>query len=122
VERKVTGMIRVPLMIALIVALLPLTVYAGDVEHGKRLFKKHCKSCHRLTEGVIMGPSLKGVTQRVSEAWIDKWIQDPKAVIEGGDPYAIKLVKKFKKIMPKKSAMGDPKNRDDIISFLKSVD
>jgi len=110
-----------PLMIALIVALLPLSVYAGDVNNGKKLFKKHCKGCHRLTEGVVMGPSLKGVTQRLSEEWIDKWLQSPKSVLKGGDPYAIKLVEKFKKVMPAKSAMKDPKNREDVISFLKSV-
>ena len=112
---------REPLMIALIVALLPLSVYAGDINNGKRLFKKHCKSCHRLTDGVIMGPSLKGVTQRLSEEWIDKWLQGPKDVLASGDPYAVELVKKFKKVMPKKSAMNDPKNRDDRISFLKTV-
>lgn len=119
---KGTVMRRVALIFLLVaVGLSPISVYAGDTENGKRLFKKHCKSCHRLTEGVILGPSLQGVTQRLSEAWIDKWIQSPKGVLASGDKYAIELVKKFKKVMPTKSAMKDKKNRDDVIAFLKTV-
>jgi len=110
-----TGLLATVLMLA-----VTFPASAGDVEKGKILFKKHCKSCHRLTEGVLLGPSLKGVTKRLSEEWLDKWLEDPKAVFESGDPYAVEIVGKYKKMMPKKAGMGKKENRDDVIMFLKA--
>ena len=34
---------------------------------GKALFTGNCASCHALTDEVIMGPGLRGITQRRSE-------------------------------------------------------
>ena len=96
-----------------------MAVYAGNPENGKKLFMKKCKSCHRLTEGTKVGPSLLGVTQRRSDEWLDEWLKDPKGMIEAGDPIAVELLKKYKKRMPKLKIMRDKKNRDDVISFLK---
>ncbi len=101
--------------------LVPTLAYAGDIENGKKLFMKKCKTCHRLTEGTKVGPSLLGVTQRRSDEWLQKWLQNPKAMINAGDPIAVELLKKYKKRMPKIKLMQTRKNRDDVILFLKSV-
>jgi cytochrome c2 len=96
-----------------------MLVYAANPENGKKLFMKKCKSCHRLTEGTKVGPSLVGVTKRRSPEWLDRWLKNPKEMIKAGDPVAVELLKKYKKRMPKYKIMQDKKNRDDVISFLK---
>lgn len=107
------------LIVIAFISLVPMIANAGNPENGKKLYMKKCKSCHRLTEGTKVGPSLLGVTQRRSYEWLDKWLQDPKKMIKAGDPIAVELYKKFKKRMPKYKIMQDKQNRDDVISFLK---
>lgn len=94
----------------------------GNPEKGKLLFKRKCKACHRLTDSKFVGPGLAGVTNRRSEEWIHKWLQNPKAMIESGDPIAVLIKKKYKKTMRKYKVMQDENNRNDIISFLKTND
>ena len=77
--------------------LIPTLAYGGNPENGEKLFMKKCKSCHRLTEGTKVGPSLVGVTQRRSEEWLHKWLQNPRAMLKAGDPIAVELLKKYKK-------------------------
>jgi len=101
--------------------LIPALANAGNIENGKSIYMRKCKSCHRITEGVLVGPSLLGVTDRRSEEWIHKWIENPKAMLKDGDPIALELVKKYKKRMPKIKLMQDRENRDDVIAFLKSI-
>ncbi len=92
------------------------------VEEGHQLYVKYCSGCHKLTDQTSKGPGFLGVTGRHSEAWIEKWIQNPKAVIESGDPDAIKLKEKYKITMPTIKVMADEKPRREIIEFLKEND
>jgi len=54
-------------------------------------FRQNCISCHTIGGGRITGPDLKGVTQRKDAAWLEKFVQNPKAAIDGGDAYAVQL-------------------------------
>ncbi len=54
-------------------------------------FRQNCTSCHTVGGGRITGPDLKNVTQRKDRPWLVKFLQDPKAMIDSGDPYAQKL-------------------------------
>ncbi len=56
-------------------------------------FRTSCMSCHTIGGGQLTGPDLKSVTDRKDRAWLTKFIQDPKSVIDAGDPYAADLVK-----------------------------
>lgn len=64
---------------------------------GKELFDKNCISCHSSRDEIVVGPGLKGVTQRRNEEWIIKWVQNPQKVLENGDQYANDLYLKFNK-------------------------
>ena len=101
---------------------LPQVVVAQDVDSAKAIFKKRCKSCHRLTAGKKMGPSLLGVTNRRTDEWLDEFLAYPKKMIKKGDPTAVALKKKYKRLMPKVKEMQDPQNRKDMIGFLKQND
>jgi len=54
----------------------------GDVKRGKSLFEsKGCNGCHTIGGGRRAGPDLKGVTERRSREWLQKWIRDPDAML-----------------------------------------
>lgn len=54
-------------------------------------FKQNCTSCHTIGGGRLTGPDLKDVTQAKDKAWLTEFVQNPKAKIDAGDPYATKL-------------------------------
>jgi cytochrome c2 len=62
-------------------------------------FKLNCTSCHTIGGGRLVGPDLKGVTDRKERAWLSRFIVDPKTVLESGDAYALKLKNEARGVM-----------------------
>ena len=73
------------------------TVKAQDAAEGEGIFKNNCTSCHAVTDEVVIGPGLKGISARRPIDWIVKWIHNPQAVIASGDKYAVDLYNKYSK-------------------------
>jgi mono/diheme cytochrome c family protein len=73
------------------------SVKAQDTAEGEQIFKNNCSTCHAVTDEVVVGPGLKGVSQRRPIDWIVKWVHNPQAVIASGDKYAVDLYNKFNK-------------------------
>ncbi len=71
--------------------------FAQDAAEGETLFKNNCAACHASTDEVLVGPGLKGVSERRPIEWIVKWVHNPQAVIASGDKYANDLYNKFNK-------------------------
>ena len=115
---------RVTVLALVLIAAMGLTAGAdeGSAGEGEKIYQKYCRGCHSLTDQVGKGPGLLGVTSRHSDGWLDKWTQNPKAVIESGDPDALKLKEKYKIFMPTLKVMADEKARREIIDFLKEND
>jgi cytochrome c2 len=99
---------------------LTLPSNAGDAAVGEDLFKKKCKQCHKTTEQVLIGPGLKDVIKRRDVEWIDRWLSNPKKMLES-DPIAQELKKKFKRAMPKIPEMSNEEHRKNIIEYLKTL-
>ena len=72
-------------------------MYAQDAAEGETLFKNNCAACHASTDEVLVGPGLKGISERRPIEWIVKWVHNPQAVIASGDKYANDLYNKFNK-------------------------
>ena len=70
---------------------------AQDAAEGETLFKNNCAACHASTDEVLVGPGLKGISERRPIEWIVKWVHNPQAVIASGDKYANDLYNKFNK-------------------------
>jgi mono/diheme cytochrome c family protein len=62
-------------------------------------FRQNCTSCHTIGGGRLTGPDLKGVTQRKDRAWLVRYLQNPKAMIESGDPYAAQLLQESRGVV-----------------------
>ena len=69
--------------------LIFLSSLGASAQDGEKLFKQNCATCHLPTEKALVGPGLKGITERApSEEWIVKWVKNPDAMIASGDAYA----------------------------------
>jgi len=78
-------------------------------------FERKCSACHTVGRGTLVGPDLKGVTDRRSRGWLSAWIASPGALIAAGDAAAIALADKFKPLlMP---AMG--LRADEIVALVE---
>lgn len=66
-----------------------------NAEEGKKLYEaNNCGSCHALDKKVI-GPALRGVSDRRSEEWLKQWIKNNKKFRESGDADANALFKEY---------------------------
>lgn len=54
-------------------------------------FRQNCASCHTIGGGRLTGPDLKNVHQRQDRGWLARFVANPKAMIDAGDPYATRL-------------------------------
>jgi mono/diheme cytochrome c family protein len=91
---------------------------SGDAGAGGAIFKQKCTSCHAIDRAVV-GPALKGVTERRDNAWLIKWIKNSQALIASGDPEAVKLFNEYNKsVMTPFPELSD----DDINNILAYVE
>lgn len=86
---------------------------------GEEIYNKMCMSCHSLSDKVLMGPGLAGLSDRRSDEWISNWIKDSQGMVKAGDKDAVALFEKFNKVpMP-----GFPQLTDEeikgFIAFVK---
>jgi mono/diheme cytochrome c family protein len=96
----------------------PAATGGGDAENGKSLFTNNCASCHLPTAEKVIGPGLKGITERREYAWIKTWINNPQKVIASGDAYAVALYNNYAKAnMTAFPGFGD-KEVKDILAYI----
>ena len=71
-----------------------------NFDKGKYLFGKDCIACHTIGHGDKVGPDLLGVTNTRPKAWLTQIIQHPDQLLDGKDPIATALLKKYTVRMP----------------------
>jgi len=104
---------RAPRLLGLLAAFVFAAPSARAADDPQEYFKASCYGCHTIGGGDLQGPDLKDVETRVQEggkdrAWLIRWITDPGAVLDSGDPYALKLFEKFKNVrMPNVAGMSE---------------
>jgi cytochrome c2 len=91
-----------------------------SAQDGEKLFKANCSSCHKVDQNMT-GPALKGAQERWAgkEELLYKWIKNPAAVKEMGDPYVTKLLAEWE---PKAGLMNaQAVNDEEITAILEYV-
>jgi cytochrome c2 len=91
-------------------------IYAQD---GATLFRTNCGACHSVGKGKLVGPDLKGVTDRHKEEWIMKWVKGSQTLVKAGDPEAVKVFNENSMIPMPDQALKDDEIKS-IIAYVKT--
>src|SRR5690554_438294 len=88
------------------------------VQAGKSIFNANCSACHRLDQKLI-GPALRGVTDRREVQWAKDFIHNSQKLIQEGDPEAVALFAEYNNlIMPAMPFLSE----DDLNSLLSYIE
>ncbi len=74
---------------------LVLAFVVGPAAQGQEtaaFFKQNCYSCHTIGGGRLVGPDLKDVAERKERDWLVRFMLNPQAMIDRGDPYAKQIL------------------------------
>ena len=110
---------------AVIALVFTVFIFTSNVQaqDGAKLFNQNCASCHKShDDGVITGPGLKGVFDRVPKGdWMHKWIMNSEKMIKSGDAYANKIfTANNRQSMTVFEGTLTDKDVDAVIAFLKA--
>lgn len=103
-------------------------VYAGKeiaafdaslVEKGKTTFESKCSACHKTTADKVVGPGLKGVTERRKPQWILNMMTNPVEMTQK-DPTAQGLLAEHLTQMTNQNVADEEAMA--ILNFLRSND
>lgn len=87
---------------------------------GKALFDSKCVACHTIGKGKLIGPDLKGITQRRKADWIKKMIKDPENMLKTDDT-AKKLLQEYNQVPMINMGLKDDEVKA-VMEYLKSED
>jgi cytochrome c2 len=91
----------------------------ASAQQAGELFRQSCASCHTIGGGRLTGPDLKDVTSRKDRAWLEAFVQNPRARIDAGDPYALELQRQARGVvMPTVPGMT-PEVAKRLIDFIE---
>ena len=83
-----------------------------SAQEAADFFRQNCISCHTVGGGRLTGPDLKNVTQRKEREWLIEFLQSPQAMMDKGDPYALKLQQEARGVvMPNINGMSKDRAR-----------
>ena len=128
IKRSILGVsIRVCHLMVLIFLFSGIQAYAVDPEipdseeaisAGQSIFNANCKTCHRLDQKLV-GPALRGVTDRRELDWTKQFITNSQVLIQGGDATAVALFKEFNNtVMPSHDFLSE----EDLTNLLSYIE
>ena len=80
-----------------------------------------CAACHTIGKGKLIGPDLKGVTERREEAWLISFIRSSQTMINNGDPIAVQLFEEYNKIPMPDNNFTDEQIKG-ILTYIENYD
>ena len=83
-------------------------------------FRQTCATCHTIGRGRLTGRDLKDVTQRRDRAWLAQFLQNPKAVIDSGDPYAQRLLQDARGVLMPLPVGMDPARAQALLDLIEA--
>jgi cytochrome c551/c552 len=87
-------------------------------EQGKSIFNAKCTSCHNFDNRII-GPALKGVSEKRSQEWLVNMIYKPEEMTKN-DPIAKKMLSEYNGIQM--TSMVNKEEAEAIVEYLKQMD
>lgn len=109
--------VRISSACAVLVLLLALAAPA-QAQDAPTYFKQNCSSCHTIGAGRLAGPDLKNVHTRRDRAWLKQFVSNPRAMIDRGDPYTLKLLQAANGVvMPSPQGLTDAR-LNELLDFI----
>jgi mono/diheme cytochrome c family protein len=100
-------------------ALMVFTAPGLFAQEAAEYFRQNCTSCHTIGGGRLTGPDLRNVSARRDREWLVRFVVNPGATIDAGDPYAQKLLQEARgTVMPTISGI----NRARVETLLDLID
>jgi len=91
-----------------------------DISKGKELFtSKICMTCHTIGGGRLVGPDLKGITEKREEKWLIAMITKPDSMLKF-DPLAKKLLAEYNNVPMLQQGTTEAEAKE-ILLYLKHV-
>jgi mono/diheme cytochrome c family protein len=87
---------------------------------GAQLFQP-CSACHKIGGGRLVGPDLKGVTERRTREWLLRFIKNSQELVLAGDPIAVKLFEEHNKI-PMPPANLNDEQINAVLDYIEKYD
>ncbi|WP_339790132.1 cytochrome c [uncultured Imperialibacter sp.] len=79
----------------ILLSLFFLTVTKTFSQNGELLFTQNCTACHTIGGGPLVGPDLKGVSEKYEESWLLKFIQSSQTMVKAGDEQAVATFQQY---------------------------
>lgn len=98
--------------------LLFTNISLGQTAEAEKNFAV-CKACHTIGGGRLVGPDLKGVTERLPEEWLIRFIQNSQELVNSGDEEAVKIFNEYNKIPMPVNNLTDAQVKD-ILLYIKN--
>lgn len=92
----------------------------ADAQDAPGYFRQNCASCHTIGGGRLTGPDLKGVTERRDHAWLLRYLPDPKALIDSGDPIATQLFQEARGVIMPSPPLLTPDMTEALIAMIEA--
>lgn len=94
-------------------------VNSGAAEKGEVLFSTQCASCHKSTTERLIGPGLKGITEKRTPEWILNMITNPEENLKK-EPLGKALREEYKAVMPYMGTTDE--EAKSVLEFLRQND
>lgn len=91
-----------------------------QIKTGKAIFQQQCSTCHEFNSNAI-GPNLSGLTRTIDSEWIRNFIINPQAMVDSEDPRAVRLLDKYRVIMPGFGALKE-QDLNAVLSYLHTFE
>jgi len=123
-SRNVTGIkkdyiFKWDILAVFIIAINFKSVSAQSAQAGEKHFQV-CSACHTIGGGKLIGPDLKGITDRREEAWLIRFIQNSQEVIKSGDPTAVAVFEEYNKIPMPPNNLNDNEVKD-LLAYIDAI-
>lgn len=104
--------------LVLLITFLPAVLLGQDTPD---YYRANCMNCHTIGGGRLAGPDLKDVGKRKDAEWLIQFMLNPRAMVERGDAYAVKLVEETpgRAIMPTPPSMT-PYRAEQILKLIEA--
>jgi len=95
-----------------------LVGFSANAQEVAQYFRQNCMSCHTIGGGRLTGPDLKDVSQRKDRAWLRQFIIHPARIIDGGDPYAMKIKEEARGVVMPTIPGITPEHADALLGLI----